>query len=139
MKSSTRLLAGIMIAAGGLIHLDLWRHGYRGIPYVGPLFLLNIAASAVVAVAVVASGDRRVTLAAGTLAVGSLVGLVLSRTTGLLGFTEVRWTTEAVRAISAEVGALVALGLAWAGARRPVLVPVLSAATGRRAPADRGR
>ena len=42
----------------------------------------------------------------------SLVALVLSRTTGLLGFTERIWTDMAVQTVTAELGAVVALALA---------------------------
>lgn len=123
MKTATRLLAGIMIAAGGLIHWELWRDGYQGIAYVGTLFAVNVGVSVVVAIALVASGDRRVVGAAMLLSVASLGALVLSRTTGLLGFMEATWTPAAVQAVAAEVGALAALGVFWARARGAALVP----------------
>ncbi len=123
MNATTRLLAGIMIAAGGFIHWELWREGYQGIPYVGTLFAVNVGVSAVVAIALLATGDRRVVGAATLLPVASLGALVLSRTTGLLGFMEAAWTPAAVRAVAAEVGALAALGVFWARDRGVALVP----------------
>lgn len=123
MKFTSGVFAGIMLAAGGFIHLVLWQDGYQGIPYIGTLFVANVVASAVIALALVATGDRRVALAAAVLAVASLGALVLSRTTGLLGFTETAWTPEALQAVAAEIGVLAALGLRLATARRAVVVP----------------
>ena len=123
MRFTAGVFAGIMLVAGGFIHLVLWQDGYQGIPYIGTLFVANVVASAVIALALVATGDRRVALAAAVLAVASLGALVLSRTTGLLGFTETAWTPEALQAVAAEIGVLAALGLRLATARRAVLVP----------------
>ena len=123
MRFTAGVFAGIMLAAGGFIHLVLWQDGYQGIPYIGTLFVANVVASAVIALALVATGDRRVALAAAVLAVASLGALVLSRTTGLLGFTETAWTREALQAVAAEIGVLAALGLRLATARRAVVVP----------------
>jgi hypothetical protein len=108
----TRLLASALLLAGGIIHYDLWRGGYRYIPRIGPLFLANFVGSIVLAAAVVIS--RRATVAAGGIvfAAGSLAALVLSRTVGVFGFTETVWTTQAVRTLAAETGAIAALG--WA-------------------------
>lgn len=116
VRFTARLLVGVMIAAGGLIHWQLWREGYQGIPFVGNLFILNVVASAVVAIAVVVTADRRVAMAAAALCVASLGALVLSRTTGLLGFTESAWTPDALRAVAAEIGALAAVGVCRKGA-----------------------
>lgn len=120
MERLPRLAAATFVLAGGLVHLELWRSGYRGIRYIGPLFVANVAISAVVAVAVLVVRDRRVAVAGVALAAGSLAALVASRTVGLLGFTERAWTDDAVRALTAEVGAIVALAAAFvAGRRRP--------------------
>jgi hypothetical protein len=108
----TRSLASALLLAGGIIHYDLWRGGYRYIPRIGPLFLANFVGSIVLAAAVVIS--RRATVAAAGIvfAAGSLAALVLSRTVGVFGFTETVWTTQAVRTLAAEAGAIAALG--WA-------------------------
>jgi len=109
--ASVRIVAALLLLAGGLVHLDLWRGGYEGIPYVGPLFLANVVLSVAIAI-VVAVRVNVVTVAAGvTLALGSLTALVLSRTVGLLGFMESRWTPDALRTIAAELGVIVALAL----------------------------
>ena len=112
-----RLLASVMIAAGGFIHLELWSDGYRGIPRVGTLFVVNAVASVLLAVGLLVTGDRRLTLAAAVLSLSSLVALVLSRTSGFFGFVEPTWTPEALQAVAAELGALVALALVAARRR----------------------
>jgi hypothetical protein len=106
----TRLLAAALLLAGGVIHFDLWRGGYRHIPEIGPLFLANFVGSIVLAVAVVLS--RRPTFAVGGIvfAGGSLAALVLSRTVGVFGFTETVWTSQAMRTLASEAGAIAALG-----------------------------
>ena len=111
MQHVVRLLAAVLLLAGGAIHLNLWRGGYEGIPYIGPLFLANVIASVVVAAALVIRSGRLVLLAGVGLAVGSLAALVMSRTVGLFGFTDPGWTMDAMSTVAAEVGALVALGL----------------------------
>ena len=58
-------------------------------------------------------------LSAAGLAVGSLIGLTLSRTVGLFGFMEVGLTQAALQTIAAEVGVLVAVGLILATRRNP--------------------
>lgn len=111
MQPFARILAAVLVLAGGAVHLDLWRDGYKGIPYIGPLFLVNVMASVVVAAGLVLVRARLVLLAGAGLAVGSLSALVMSRTVGLLGFMEPGWTTDAMRTVAAEVGALVTLAL----------------------------
>lgn len=112
MNRTPWALAAVLVAAGGLIHLELWRDGYRAITSVGPLFMANVVASGLVAVALVVLARPVVAVAAAALAGGSLAAMVMSRTTGFLGFREVGWTDPAIEAVAAEVGALVALGLA---------------------------
>lgn len=111
MDRPVRVLAALLLLLGGAIHVNLWRWGYGGIPYIGPLFLANVIASVAVGLVLVVRGGRLVLLAGVGLAVGSLAALVMSRTVGLLGFTEPGWTIDAMRTVAAEVGALVTLGV----------------------------
>jgi hypothetical protein len=108
----TRLLASALLLAGGIIHYELWNSGYRNVPKIGPLFLANFGGSVVLAAAVLVS--RRATVAVGGIvfAAGSLTALVLSRTVGVFGFTETVWTTQAIKTLATEVGAIAALGYA---------------------------
>jgi hypothetical protein len=90
------LLVGRVIGAGllawmGWIHLHLWSEGYKHLPSIGPLFLLNFIAAVLLAVSVLAVPRRFLTLAAGAgalMAAGTLVSLAISINVGLLGFTD---------------------------------------------------
>jgi hypothetical protein len=131
MQPVTRLLAAALLLAGGAVHLDLWRGGYEGIPYIGPLFAANVVASALVALAVLVRFNPVVVVAGIALATGSLVALLLSRTVGLLGFMEAGWSPDALRTIAAEVGAVVTLALAVVVRSQPQHVPIPARVRGR--------
>lgn len=107
-----RPLAAVFLLIGGVVHYNLWRQGYRNIPKIGPLFLANMVGSAVLAAAVL--GSRRITVyAAGIVfAAASLAALVLSRTVGVFGFTEMIWTPQALRTLTSELAAILALVVA---------------------------
>lgn len=117
------MAAATFLLVGGGIHLSLWRSGYRGIEYIGPLFVANVAVSALLVLALLIRPNVRVALAGIVFAIGSIAALVLSRTTGLLGFTERAWTDMAVQATTAEIGAVVAMAYVLVARRRPELVP----------------
>ncbi len=117
-RLALRLVGGGLLIAVGAIHLDLYLTGYRSIPTIGWLFLLQvIAAFGLGAVVLVSAGS--LTAAAGAVfALATLGGYLLSLWTGLFGFTEVR-TTAGIAAGVIEVAAFAALaGLAAMPARR---------------------
>lgn len=126
MERSTRIAAAVFVLAGGLVHLQLWDSGYRAVPYIGPLFVANGVVSAALALAVLVRRFRPVVLGGIAFSLATLVALVMSRTVGVLGFTERAWTDQAVRATTAEVGAIVAFAaLLVMLNRRRQLVPVV--------------
>jgi hypothetical protein len=106
----TRLFAAAMLLSGGIVHLHLWNGGYRYIPRIGPLFLANFVGSIALAGAVIVSRRAGVNVAGIAFAGASLVALILSRTVGLFGFTEMIWTPDAVKTLAAELGAITTLG-----------------------------
>jgi hypothetical protein len=125
MQRLVRVVAAALFLTGGAVHLDLWRGGYEGIRYIGPMFLANVVLSALVAAALLFRTDGVVLLGGLALAIGSLVALVLSRTVGLLGFMEPSFTTDALRTVAAEVGAIVAVAAVFSFNRsRAALVPI---------------
>lgn len=128
MSRVPRILAALLVVVGGVVHFELWRTGYRGIPYVGPMFLANVVASGLIAVSLLVVKDLRVAIAGVALSVGSLIGLVLSRTVGLAGFMESGFTVAASRTVAAEVGALVALALVVVTTRQARAVASLAPA-----------
>ncbi len=124
MQRIARVAAATFLVVGGGIHLNLWRGGYRGIRYIGPLFLANVAVSALLVLALLIRPDARVAAAGILFSVGSAGALLMSRTTGILGFTERAWTDMAVQATTAEIGAVVAIAFMLVAGARPVPVPL---------------
>jgi predicted lipoprotein with Yx(FWY)xxD motif len=100
--------AALLIASGS-IHLDLYLTGYNSIPTIGPLFLLQIIAAYLLAVAIPLTGLRLAYAAGAAFAIGTLGGYLLSLKVGLFGFTEVRTTAGIVTAII-DVAAFAVLG-----------------------------
>jgi predicted lipoprotein with Yx(FWY)xxD motif len=101
--------AGLLIAAAA-IHLDLYLTGYRTIPTIGGLFLLQIIAGFVIGAVVLVTGSRLAAAAGALFALATLGGYLLSVWTGLFGFKEVR-TTAGIAAGVVEVVAFAALAL----------------------------
>src|SRR5580704_9813296 len=134
--------SGLLIATAA-IHLDLYLTGYRTIPTIGWLFLLQVIAAFGLGLAVLAIPRRLVTpsrlaAAAGAgFALATLGGYLLSVWTGLFGFKEVR-TGAGIAAGVVEVAAFVVLaalalapapagGAAAAPARFPAQIPPAAA------------
>ena len=101
--------AGLLAATGG-IHLDLYLTGYRSIPVIGWLFLLQVIAAFGLALAVLASGSRLAAAAGAGFALSTLGGYLLSVWIGLFGFKEVR-TTAGIVAGVIEVAAFAVLAV----------------------------
>jgi hypothetical protein len=108
-------LSALLIAAGGYVHLCLYRHGYQTIPTIGVGFLLTVIASGVLALGLVVlrgGANRLARLAGMALSAGTLVAFALSRTpAGLFNFREVGFqpSPQAALAVITEGGALVLL------------------------------
>jgi len=105
--------SGLLIATAA-IHLDLYLTGYRTIPTIGWLFLLQVIAAFGLAVAVLAIPRRLVipnrlaAVAGAGFALATFGGYLLSVWIGLFGFKEVR-TGAGITAGLVEVAAFVAL------------------------------
>jgi predicted lipoprotein with Yx(FWY)xxD motif len=108
MRLALRLAGGGLLIATGSIHLDLYVTGYRSIPTIGWLFLLQIIAAFALGVLVLLSGRWVVAAAGAGFALATLGGYLLSLWIGLFGFTEVR-TTAGIVAGVIEVAAFAAL------------------------------
>jgi predicted lipoprotein with Yx(FWY)xxD motif len=111
-RLALRLAGGGLLVATGAIHLDLYVTGYRSIPTIGWLFLLQVIAAFGLGVAVLATGHWLAAAAGAGFALATLGGYLLSLWIGLFGFKEVR-TTAGIVAGVIEVAAFAALaGLA---------------------------
>jgi predicted lipoprotein with Yx(FWY)xxD motif len=112
-----RVAGAALLAAAGAIHLDLYLTGYRSIPTIGWLFLLQVIAAFVLAAAVLVSRSWLAAAAGAGFALSTLAGYLLSVWVGLFGFTEVR-TTAGIVAGVIEVAAFAVLAAAVAAAAR---------------------
>jgi predicted lipoprotein with Yx(FWY)xxD motif len=124
-KVILRVVGSGLLIATAAIHLDLYLTGYRTIPTIGWLFLLQVIAAFGLGLAVLAIPRRlvlpgRLAAAAGAgFALATLGGYLLSVWIGLFGFKEVR-TAAGIAAGLVEVAAfavLAALALAPAPAK----------------------
>ena len=113
------IAGAVLLIASGSIHLDLYLTGYRTIPTIGWLFLLQIISAYVLAVAVLVVRHRLTYAAAAGFALGTLGGYLLSLKVGLFGFTEVRTTAGIVAAVI-DVAAFAVLVLAMDLGRRVI-------------------
>ena len=99
--------AGLLIAAAA-IHLDLYVTGYRSIPVIGGLFLLQIIVGFLVGAVILVTGSRVAAAAGAVFALATLGGYLLSIWAELFGFKEIR-TTAGIVAGVVEVAAFAAL------------------------------
>jgi hypothetical protein len=116
-----RYLGALAVLATGVAHIEQYAvDNYSTVPTIGTLFLLNFIAAIVIAAGLIAplrrltgrysDAVRAVLAVAGIgLAVGSLVALFVSETTGLFGFVEHGYRMAIVVAIAVEVAATVFL------------------------------
>ena len=146
VRWTLRLAGAALLAASAAIHLDLYLTGYRTIPTIGPLFLFQVIAAFVLALAIVAvplilmarpaggaaaaTAEAVVAAAGAGFAVATLGGYLLTVWVGLFGFREIRTTAGTVAGILeiAAFAVLATLAVLSAG-------PALSARAGRMLPA----
>ncbi|HET6874286.1 MAG TPA: hypothetical protein VFH70_05880 [Acidimicrobiales bacterium] len=112
------VVAGLAGAIAG-IHLDLWSgYGYRHIPTIGPLFLLNGISGAILAVASLTLPRRALPLgwlAVAGFAAATLGALLISLNTTLFGFHESTSAPLLAASIGVETAAIVVstAGAGW--------------------------
>jgi hypothetical protein len=125
MTRSAHTLAALAILAAGAVHLWLYAHdGYSSIHVIGPLFLLNGIAAAVIGGGLLVSGAAVILLAGFGYALTTVLAFVVSATHGLFGWQEV-WsgTAQAVAGFT-ELAALA------------LLLPLLALRLSHRSPTD---
>src|SRR5260370_15842828 len=105
-----RLAGAGLLAATGAIHLALYLTGYRSIPTLGWLFLLQVITAFGLAATVLVTGSRLIAAAGAGFALATLGGYLLSVWIGLFGFKEIRTTTGIIAGVI-EVAAFAVLAL----------------------------
>jgi hypothetical protein len=118
-----RVVGAVAVLLIGYVHIKLYFDSYRHIDKIGPSFLLNAAASVVVAAALIVLRNRFSAWAALALSNATLLAFWLSRTSaGIFDFNEHGFSPspEATLAVIAEVvAALIALALWYDHDRAP--------------------
>ena len=93
------------------IHLDLYLTGYRKIPTIGWLFLMQVIVGFVLTIAALVTRSRLAAAASAALALSTLGAYLLAVWIGLFGFKEIR-TRAGIAAGLIEVAAFATLALA---------------------------
>jgi hypothetical protein len=104
------VVGGLLIVWSSYIHFHLWQTGYRHIPTIGPLFILQSIAGLVMGILVI--GVRRIW--AGVLGAGfaltTLIGFLITVEHGLFGFRD-QWSAPfGHQAFAIEVATILVLG-----------------------------
>ncbi|MEE6175301.1 hypothetical protein [Mycobacterium sp. 050134] len=120
MNAAVRLGLATSLAVSALTHAVLYAHGYQHIPKIGAAFLVQASVSLSLALLVAARGPAWLRWSGAAVAGGSLAAFVLSRTVGLLGFSERGWEPSPYAAISvvAEASAVLLWGASVRWGRR---------------------
>ena len=127
MARAVRIAAAPAVLAAGAVHLWLYAHdGYSSIHVIGPLFLLNGIAAALIGGALLFRGALLLVLAGIGYALTALVAFVVSATNGLFGWHEVWSGTPQAVAGFTELAAV------------RLLLPALARATVRSLSRNRG-
>jgi hypothetical protein len=92
-----------LAAASGAIHLHVWATGYRAIPTIGPLFLFQGVAGAVLAVVLAASRRLIAALLTAGFMVATVGGFALSVNVGLFGFSDTLAAPWAGMSLAVEI------------------------------------
>jgi hypothetical protein len=111
-----RIPLAASLTASGYIHAQLYVRGYRSIPDIGTLFLLQASVSLAIAALLLVGAPALLRVAAAGAALGALAGFVGSRTVGVFGFTERGFqpAPQAMLSVLAEVATLLLLlGPLW--------------------------
>jgi hypothetical protein len=108
-------LGAVALAAEAAVHVQQFAALFDGVRWIGPLFIANAAAIAVVLAGLVAARTRVLAALAGVgISAVALGSLVISYGTGLFGWQEAGWRTPTAVAVAAEVAAVLLLAAALA-------------------------
>jgi hypothetical protein len=102
--------AGLLVASG-LIHLHLWDIAYRHVKTLDVLFLVQVAACLLAAIALLAFRRLIIVLGAAALMAGTIVGFILARSVGIFGFHLTFSSGLAYTVLAVEAVAVILLGI----------------------------
>ena len=105
------VIGSALLASSGAIHLQLWAMGYRRIPTIGPLFLLQGIAGVLLAVVLLLWRRLLVVVAGAGFMVATIGGLLVSVKFGLFGFRDTFAAPYAGLSVVLESAGAVVLGV----------------------------
>jgi predicted lipoprotein with Yx(FWY)xxD motif len=108
-----RVAGALLLVVSACIHLGLYLTGYRSIPTIGWLFLVQAVVAFILAVGALVTHSRLVAVAGAAFALSTLGCYLLAVWIGLFGFREIR-TRAGIAAGLIEVAAFATLALAVA-------------------------
>ena len=111
LQQRLRVAGAALLAVSAGIHLDLYLTGYRSIPTIGWLFLLQVIVGSALTVAALVTRTWLAAAASAVFALSTLSAYLLAVWIGLFGFKEVR-TRAGIAAGLIEVAAFAVLALA---------------------------
>ena len=111
LQRRLRVAGALLLAVSAGIHLDLYLTGYRSIPTIGWLFLLQVIVGFVLTAAALVTRSWLAAAASAVFALTTLSAYLLAVWIGLFGFKEVR-TRAGIAAGLIEVAAFAVLALA---------------------------
>ena len=107
------VVGGLLVLWSGTLHFHLWQKvGYRHIPTIGPLYLVQSVAAVVVGVLVIAVRRVWVAIAGAGFALSTMVGFLISVEHGLFGFKDSWSAPFAHQALAVDIAAIVVLAAA---------------------------
>jgi predicted lipoprotein with Yx(FWY)xxD motif len=114
-----RVAGALLLVVSAGIHLDLYLTGYRSIPTIGGLFLVQFLVAFVLAIGALVTHSRLVAVAGAAFALSTLGCYLLAVWIGLFGYKEIRTRAGfAAGLIEVAAFATLALAVAIAGARQ---------------------
>lgn len=109
------VVGGLLLVWSSYLHFHLWQSlGYRHIPTIGPLFILQSVAGLVLGLLVVAIRRPWTAVVGAGFAASTVIGFLVSVEHGLFGFKDTWSAPFAHQAFAIEVAAIVILGIAGA-------------------------
>jgi hypothetical protein len=105
------VIGSALLAASSAIHLELWSTGYGTIPTIGPLFLIQGLAGALLALFLLLSRRLLIVVTAAGFMIATIGGLLLSVYFGLFGFRDTLAAPYAGASLGVESAGVVVLAV----------------------------
>jgi hypothetical protein len=91
VRLAVRIGIGATLIVSGVVHAYLYTGDYQYIPTIGTAFLLQASVFCALGLLVLVGGPDWLSWSGGALSIAAIIAFALSRTVGLLGFTEHGW------------------------------------------------